>query len=94
VGYPKGANSMAISGFYCRKAFAGTGMAISFLFGIKWTPFPAFKVPFLSFARRHIPKFKVVGVVTVTYLIRVDKMTWEQFRTQQSKTNFAIVKRF
>ena len=26
--YPKGANSMAISGFCCRKAFVGTGMAI------------------------------------------------------------------
>ena len=32
--YPKGANSMAVSGLCCRKALVGTGRAISVVFGI------------------------------------------------------------
>ena len=50
--HPKGVNSMAMSGFACRKALVGTGRLTSVLFGIKGLRIkPSYPVgpPFLAF---------------------------------------------
>ena len=65
--HPKGANSMAASGFVSRKELVGTGRAISVLFGINGVrnkrsqlvglPFPAFKAWFYGTAGWHFLRY-------------------------------------
>jgi len=64
--HPKGANSMAASGFVFRSDLVGTGRAISILFGINEVrnkrshlvgpPFPEFKPRFLATACWHFSR--------------------------------------
>ena len=61
--YPKGANSMAVSGLILRSDLVGTGRTISILFGINGVgnkqshlvgpPFPEFKAHFSATAGWH-----------------------------------------
>ena len=60
--HPKGANSMAASGLVFRSDLAGTGRAISILFGINQQshlvgpPFPEFKARFSGMAGWHFSR--------------------------------------
>ena len=64
--HPKGANSMAASGFVFRSDLVGTGRAISILFGINGVrnqrshlvgpPFPEFKARFSATAGWHFER--------------------------------------
>ena len=64
--YPKGANSMAVSGLVFRSDLVGTGRAISILFGINGVrnqrshlvgaPFPEFKAHFSATASWHFSR--------------------------------------
>ena len=64
--YPKGANSMAVSGLVFRSDLVGTGRAISVLFGINGVrnqqsylvgpPFPEFKAHFSATAGWHFSR--------------------------------------
>ena len=64
--YPNGANSMAVSELFCRKALVGTGRANSVLFGINGLrnkssylagpPFLAFNGLFFCYARLAFPE--------------------------------------
>ena len=88
--HPKGANSMAMFVLGSGKALFGTRRATSVLFGISGVnglriqlshlvgpPFPAFKACFSATLSWHLPKalIEVVGEVTVTYLLKMAKMT-------------------
>ena len=59
--YPKGANSMALSGLVCRNDLVGTGRAISVVGPL----FPAFKVHFSATAgwhfSRHLTRCLLIG---------------------------------